>query len=53
MKILPLVILTSSIAGLTTAEYDTTTKDPTKDLSFEKDSLLKDCSLWFDGCNTC
>ena len=53
MKILPLTILISSIAGFTIAEYDSTEKDPTTDLTFEKDSLLQDCSLWFDGCNTC
>ena len=54
MKLIPCVMLVSSImAKWKDPEYDATYKDPRKDLTFEKDNLLKDCSLWFDGCNTC
>ena len=54
MKISALAMMVSSImAYYKDPEYDATYKDPRKDLSFDKDNLLDNCKLWFDGCNTC
>ena len=45
--------LAMAAAPVIRPEFDATTKDPTKDVTFGKDDLLTGCKVWFDGCNKC
>ena len=59
MKTFVLYMLIASVMGEeasvveTGYNVDSTTKDPTIDLTFTGENLLKDCKIWWDGCRTC